>query len=271
MLSIVTKKPRNRPRPFPRKSGRFPQLSSAGWLDVRADRAKAKKVFAFYDPLLKPLRARVGLSLSRRVELLALVFRLHNLQGNWLSDRYVRAQLGKARTEARRRSQKINWKVAAIVSGLRELADYIEPLAEELFGTTLLGVGVMELPAEEHLPWPQELREQASRYERMRILTAGEVQVELDAIGGSVHASPRREVLGFATAQLTDFFSNTCHLSKQEADVRTAEIGNKVLGWDVPFQVRTSPLDPVGRGSETIRSRRRRRVAAGGQPPKKVS
>jgi hypothetical protein len=79
----------------PRISTRFPNLSSDGWVDVRRDRKKAKRIFESYQAKLSPLSVFTALTLTLRVELVALVGRLDRHLWDWAKDRDVRDQLKK--------------------------------------------------------------------------------------------------------------------------------------------------------------------------------
>jgi hypothetical protein len=122
----------------------------------------------------------------------------------------------------------------------------IEDENHHLSGATLLGIG-MEMPEAQRVPSPEALRAEADRYERMRFRTRAEIASEIESINAGDSAASRRLVDAAATNALTDFFIKTCHLSKQKADLRSAKIGNAVLGWTVTFRERADgPERPRG-------------------------
>jgi hypothetical protein len=131
----------------------------------------------------------------------------------------------------------------------------------------LLAHGFAGFPQEHSLPFPDGLRAEAERYERMRLMTASEIDVEITEGQMQDPARPRREVDADIAVQLTSFFETRCGRSQRDGDVRAAKIGKALLGWEIAVREHGEGPD-LPRGSETIRSRRRRHPA-GGQRQKK--
>jgi hypothetical protein len=241
----------------PRTSARFPNLSSSGWRDVRRDPVKAKTAFGFFYERLKPAGVFNKLTLTQRVELVALVARLQGRRRDWRDDHYVRRQFKRAKNEAPRRIRMLQSKLRHVVKAFGDLADYVEPLRVELLGEIILGIG-LQIPREERIPSPEDLRAEAARYEHMRPATEAEIEADIHKIlDGESAGPPRAAVRTDEVSELANFLVAICGLSQADADVRTGKITNIALGSDVKVIEHRRDAD-VGRGSEAIRARRRR-------------
>jgi hypothetical protein len=149
-------------------------------------------------------------------------------------------------------------KLGHIANALRDLADYIEGLSPDFRGEFFRGPGV-DIPISRCLPLPDELRQEAERYESLGP-TAEELVAEAKSgeEGQLGHPLPRARVDNLGTQMLVDFFTQVCHLSKTEASVRTTNIGNALFQWDSAVQ--PDYIDAsMPRRAETVRSRMRRR------------
>jgi hypothetical protein len=228
-------------------------LSSAGWVDRRRHPLQARRIFKFFHDLLQPLGVFDKLSVSQRVELVALVARLQSHSQNWREDRYVQKQLGKIASEAPRRIRKIKSKLRAVAEALDDLVDYIEPLREHQLAEMILGIG-LGLPSERRIPPVENLRAEAARFRNLRPATLDEINADQQQILAGVEpAASRADVRNRQTSALVDFFTATCGLSDTQTNLRIGKIAQAVFGHDVAVTD-----DEMGPRSEAVRSRRRR-------------
>lgn len=240
---------------FPSASPRFPELSSPEWREVRRQPKVAHTRFRIVRQHLLPLGVLTGLTLFQRVELVALVSRLHGSAEQVIVERRLRSALGKARKEAPSRSSNVRKKLQHVADALNHLAEYLDPFEQSYWGPFLLGLGDTQPPRDEQLPLPDQLRAEAARYTKMRLLTASEVASWEAQLAEDDVSTPA--VRSHLTVSLFSFFSESCGLSNRESNRRVTRVVNALLGGQLPAIERPATRDQRP-GSETVRTRVRR-------------
>lgn len=204
---------------------------------------------------LTPLGVFEGLGLTLRVELVALVCRLHGYATHAPIYRSWQAGLQKARKEAPSRASNLQRKLQRVADALNDVAYYLEPFDKDHWGQVLLGLGDDRVPADERVLLPDQFRREAMRLQKMRLVTAAEVEaLQMEYGSDDMSVATVRNTL---TRELMAFFRERCGLSNEKSNLRTTRIINGVLGGRLPLIEKPEGRDQR-HGSETTRSRVRR-------------
>jgi hypothetical protein len=246
-------------RPLPPESKRFPLFSSPWWRELRQTPVWVKLLLNPPYRKLRSLRVFERLLLSQRVELTVLVVNLGQQQTDWQMACETRVKLKRAL----RRERECRSKVKHVVTALNKLADYADGLADDLSGDLTLAVR-LGLCEEKNIPSPELLREEAARYQSMYPATLSEIDVDIeDTLTRLGKAQSRASFRDQTTSTMVDFFLTTCGLSKGDANRRTGLISNAFFGSKVAVRVKWEAAD-LPPSCEAVRLRVRRAQSRAG-------